>query len=202
MDAYIITIRKQPVERSRHSDLLADVLWQRVGQTSLEHCRLSRQPGTFVLQGVLIAQGEVAPQQVHYVVACGMDWVTQAVHVTAIQGDHIRRLQLERDRLGIWRRDSEVLTEFAGLIDVDLQITPSTNTLPIRRLRLGVGESANTDALWIRFPDLSLERLPQRYTRVGEFRYTYESRGGAFRADLEVDEEGVVVRYGDIWRRA
>lgn len=196
-----MTIRQQPVESPPHTDLLADVLWQRVGQTSLEHCRLSRPPGKFVLQGVLLVQAEAAPRQIHYGVSCGRDWVTRAIHVTMIQGRHIRRLHLERDHLGIWRRGSEVLPEFAGLIDVDLQITPSTNTLPIRRLRLGEGESADTDALWIRFPDLSLERLTQRYTRTGELRYTYESRGGAFRADLEVDEEGVVVRYGDIWRR-
>lgn len=196
-----MTIRQQPVESPLHTELLADVLWQRVGRTSLEHCRLSRSPGKFVLQGVLLAKAEEAPRQIHYEVSCGRDWVTQAVHVMVIQGRHLRRLQLERDHVGIWRRDSEVLPEFEGLIDVDLQITPSTNTLPIRRLRLGEGESADTDALWIRFPDLSLERLPQRYTRTGEFRYTYESRSGAFRADLEVDEESVVIRYGDIWRR-
>ena len=95
-----------------------------------------------------------------------------------------------------------MLKEFEGLVDVDLQVTPATNTLPIRRLQLGVGESAETDALWVRFPELALERLPQRYTRTGEFRYTYESRGGAFRAELEVDAQGLVVRYGDIWKRA
>jgi uncharacterized protein len=193
--------RSRPVESPVPADLLADVLWQRVGHTSLEHCRLSRRPGIFVLQGVLLARTESDPQQIHYAVSCGMDWTTQAVHVTVIEGAHVRRLQLERDQLGIWRRDSEILSEFEGLADVDLQTTPATNTLPIRRLRLGVGDSAETDALWIRFPELRLERLPQRYTRTTEFLYMYESQDGAFRAELEVDAEGVVVRYGNIWKR-
>ena len=191
----------RPIESPVPTDLLADVLWQRDGHVSLEHCRLSRMPGMFALQGIVLSRAEQVPQQVHYMVACGLDWVTRAVHVTSIQGEHIRRVQLERDPSGIWRRDREELLECEGLSDVDLQITPSTNTLPIRRLQLGVGESGETDALWIRFPDLTLERLPQRYTRTAEDRFTYESRGGAFRADLNVDAEGVVVQYGDIWSR-
>src|SRR5690606_7150453 len=142
------------------------------------------------------------PQQIRYVVTCGEDWVTQDVGVIVVNGSSDRQLHLNRDRSGAWHSDSEVLKEFEGLVDVDLQVTPATNTLPIRRLQLGVGESAETDALWVRFPELALERLPQRYTRTGEFRYTYESRGGAFRAELEVDAQGLVVRYGDIWKRA
>jgi hypothetical protein len=196
-----MTTSKRPVESPVPTDLLADVLWQREGQTSLEHFRLSKLPGMFALQGILLSGGEAAPQQIHYMVSCGLDWVTQAVHVTLIEGEQVRRLQLERDGSGIWRRDTEVLPEFEGLHDVDLQITPATNTLPIRRLQLDPGESADTDALWIRFPELALERLPQRYTRAAENQYTYESRGGAFRADVDVDDEGVVVRYGNIWRR-
>ena len=197
-----MTTSTRPVESPVPTDLLADVLWQREGQSSLEHFRLSKLPGMFALQGILLIRGEAAPQQIHYVVSCGVDWVTQAVHVTMIEGQQVRRLQLERDQSGIWRRDSEVLPEFDGLSDVDLQITPATNTLPIRRLQLDLGVAADTDAVWIRFPELTLERLPQRYTRATENQYTYESRGGAFRADLDVDDEGVVVRYGNIWRRA
>lgn len=196
-----MTIREQPADNPLQPVLLADILWKRSDRTSLEHFRLSRSLDAFLLQGVVLAHAETAPQQIHYMVSCGLDWVTRAVDLTVIQGEHTRRLRLDRDRSGVWRRDSEVLTEFAGLVDVDLQITPSTNTLPIRRLQLYPGESADTDALWIRFPDLSLERLPQRYTRVGEFRYTYESGDGAFRAELEVNEEGVVVHYGEIWSR-
>jgi uncharacterized protein len=157
----------RPVESPVPTDLLADVLWQREGQTSLEHFPLSALPGMFALQGILLSGAEATPQQIHYVVTCGLDWVTCAVHVTTIEGQQVRRLQLERDQSGVWRTDSEVLSEFKGLSDVDLQITPATNTLPIRRLQLDSGEAADTDALWIwiRFPELALERLPQRYTR-------------------------------------
>jgi hypothetical protein len=89
----------------------------------------------------------------------------------------------------------------AGCLDVDLAFTPATNILPLRRLGLAVGESREMTAAWVRFPDLSIEPLAQRYTRLDERRVRYESRGGAFTAELEVDELGLVVRYPPLWER-
>ncbi|HEV3077650.1 MAG TPA: putative glycolipid-binding domain-containing protein [Thermoanaerobaculia bacterium] len=89
----------------------------------------------------------------------------------------------------------------AGCLDVDLAFTPATNILPLRRLRLAVGESREMTAAWVRFPELSVEPLAQRYTRLDERRVRYESRGGAFTAELEVDELGLVVSYPPLWER-
>ena len=44
-----------------------------------------------------------------------------------------------------------------------------------------------------------LEPLEQVYRRVGEREYEYESAGGAFRARLQVNEHGLVTRYGEYW---
>ena len=64
-----------------------------------------------------------------------------------------------------------------------------------------VGEAADLSAVWVRFPELSVQRLPQRYTRLAERRYRYESNGGAFMAELEVDDLGLVIAYEGIWQR-
>jgi len=50
-------------------------------------------------------------------------------------------------------------------------------------------------------PELKIEPLPQEHQNVSERRYRYTSRGGAFAADLEVDDAGVVVNYQGIWQR-
>jgi hypothetical protein len=80
-------------------------------------------------------------------------------------------------------------------------VTPATNTLPIRRLALDVGESRAVDALWIVFPDVTPRRLQQIYTRTGDRLYRYENPSTGFQAELETDEAGLVVRYGDFWQR-
>jgi hypothetical protein len=52
---------------------------------------------------------------------------------------------------------------------------------------------------YIDFPDLKVSAVPQRYTRTSEDHYLYES--GSFRADLSVDEHGLVLDYPGYWRR-
>ena len=89
-----------------------------------------------------------------------------------------------------------------GAVDVDLGWTPFTNTLPIRRLSLAVGQkSGPVTAAWVRFPDLGLEPLTQEYERTAARRYRYTSGGGSFAADLEVDDDGLVIDYSGIWTR-
>ncbi|HEV8365523.1 MAG TPA: putative glycolipid-binding domain-containing protein, partial [Gemmatimonadaceae bacterium] len=78
--------------------------------------------------------------------------------------------------------------------------TPATNTLPIRRLALTVGESTDVSAAWLRFPAMTLERLEQRYTRIGDSTYRYESAGGQFMRELTVTPDGLVHEYQGLWR--
>jgi hypothetical protein len=87
----------------------------------------------------------------------------------------------------------------AGCIDVDLNFSPSTNVLPIRRLNLAVGESQIVRAAWLRFPSFVLEPLEQRYTRIAEDRVHYESFTTNFQAELRVSRNGMVLDYENIW---
>jgi len=57
-------------------------------------------------------------------------------------------------------------------------------------------------AAWVRFPELTLEPLPQEYLRLGDRKYRYSSRGGAFVAELLVDEHDLVLEYEGFWQRA
>lgn len=54
-------------------------------------------------------------------------------------------------------------------------------------------------AAWVRFPELSIEPLEQRYTRLAPHRYLYESAGGTFRRELTVDDNGFAVDYSGLW---
>ena len=111
-------------------------------------------------------------------------------------------LELSVDAAKRWRTPSGEIPAVAGCVDVDVSFSPSTNLLPIRRLGLAVGESAEVVAAWILLPELEVKPLPQRYTRIGERRYRYESRGGAFSVELDVDEAGLVLDYPPFWKRA
>lgn len=87
-------------------------------------------------------------------------------------------------------------------MDVDIQATPLTNTLPIRRLDPKDGESVDIRLAYIRIPDLTVAPADQRYTalRSGSL-YRFESLESGFTADLPVDEDGFVLDYPGLFRR-
>ena len=62
-----------------------------------------------------------------------------------------------------------------------------------------IGAEAEVHAAWLRFPSFKLERLDQRYSRVGPEMYRYESAGGAFVTELEVNSAGFVTLYPNFW---
>ncbi len=98
-------------------------------------------------------------------------------------------------------RDGVLAPELAGALDVDLGFTPATNTLPIRRLALAVGESAPVRSAWLRFPEFRLEPLEQTYTRESEqtFRYRAQIDNEPFVARLDTDVFGRVLSYEGLW---
>lgn len=160
------------------------------------------QSGRYIgISGRILTTIASDPTYIEYGIRWDPDEGAVGLLVKLRQGWSKLEMRLERDSLGHWRRDGQVVQELDGVIEPDLEFSPATNTLPIRRLNLAVGSSTEVDAAWIRLPDLSVHRLDQRYTRTSEHGYRYESGGGEFTANLTVDQEGLVIAYGDIWQR-
>jgi hypothetical protein len=81
-------------------------------------------------------------------------------------------------------------------------LTPFTNSFPIRRAPLAIGEWRQFQMAWIHAPDLTVHPQAQAYTRLAERRYRFENLDGSgFRAELPVDEDGIVLDYPDLFRR-
>jgi hypothetical protein len=125
--------------------------------------------------------------------------VTRRVLVHADVLTKPRRLELVRASDGRWRVDGSPREDLEGCTDVDLGISPSTNTLPVRRLHLDVGQEASVPVAWVRFPHLQVAPGSQRYKRLDTHSWRYSSEG--FTARLAVDEDGLVVTYGNDLRR-
>ena len=175
------------------------VAWQIV-QTwqAAEWCRLVESRAGIDLSGSVAGAIDGTPFRVDYAIACDADWLTRAVRVTHWLGaSPPRQLELECEA-GRWTVDGVDAPALAGATDIDLDFSPSTNTLPIRRLGLAVGASAAIHTAWLRFPAFELVRGEQRYARTAEHVYRYES--GAYAADIAIDDAGLVTDY-DEWRR-
>jgi hypothetical protein len=165
-----------------------------------ERARFERRGLGFGLSGLVELEDDGVVTQLRYTIECDEFWCTRAVVVDGERDDKPFYFAIEGDGKGHFGRRGVLLPEF----DVDLGFTPATNTLPIRRLDLGVGQKARLHSTWLRFPELHLERLEQVYVREGAHSYLYQAwvDGEPFSARLETDELGRVVLYEGQWAAA
>ena len=129
------------------------VAWRRSDEVETdEHCTLSRRDSGLSLVGTVLGSEGGVPVRVEYRVLTDPAGFTTAVHVRDLRGFEQRTLTLNRDPKGSWTIDGQAARALKGCSDVDLGCSPSTNTLPIRRLGLGIGSAKTIQAAWIRFP--------------------------------------------------
>lgn len=133
-------------------------------------------------------------------VICDSHWTTLSGTVSGWIGNDNVNVQLSVDALQHWQLNRADKPEVDGCVDLDLNFSPSTNLLPIRRLNLKIGQQAEVKAAWLRFPSFELETLPQVYSRLSEFTYRYSSNDGKFVRDLTVNDAGLVIDYPGLWQ--
>ena len=170
------------------------ILWRRLDLPGHEAARLvDRQ-----LSGTAVLLHEGQPCRLDYLIVCDPDWRTISGKVSGWVGE--REIDVECSvESGRWRLNGAECPQVEGCIDLDLNFSPSTNLLPIRRLGLAVGQEAPVRAAWLRFPSFALEPLEQVYRRLDAKTYRYESAGGSFVRELAVDDAGFVTLYPGLW---
>jgi uncharacterized protein len=167
-----------------------------------EYCSVYQEAERWFVSGVAVFSNDSEACRLEYLIECNADWETSAARVSGWVGERAIDIEIgvEPDRR--WLLNGIEQPTVHGCTDVDLNFSPSTNLLPIRRLNLSIGQHAQVNAAWLRFPGFELERLEQIYRRIDETTYRYESNGGAFVAELDVDQFGLVINYPELWERS
>jgi len=176
------------------------ILWRRLDQPGHESGRLFLQDSCWHLAGTAVFAHNQQPCRLDYLVVCNSEWQTVSGRVTGWVGSETVEIELSADSARRWRLNGTECPAVAGCTDLDLNFSPSTNLLPIRRLDLAIGQEAEMQAAWLRFPSFTLEPLEQLYRRIDVATYRYESAGGSFVTELQVNAAGFVTRYPNFWQ--
>ncbi len=196
-----LALQRQTVRYAKAVTKLVVARWQDWDAKGIEHLVLREGPREIVAESVVVASADGLNFALRYSIRCDRSWRVRNAEV-GIVGD-ARKIEIAGDGKGNWADGAgKSLPKLAGAIDIDLSVSPFTNTLPIRRLRLSAGQSAEIVAVYIVAPALTLVTDPQRYTCVvpGK-RYRYESLDSDFTREIDVDDHGLVVTYPDLFRR-
>jgi len=198
------------------------VLWMKDDPLGMEHAAVDIGDDGLVATSTAFGTCPIA-YRLDLDLRVGADWVTRRLALTASGDGWSRSLVLERE--ATW---SAVATSTGAVppsviassaddavdasrippvvLDVDVQYSPLTNVMPIRRLGLDrAGATGSFVMAWVSVPSLTVSLDPQHYTLLGldggELCARFESGDGLFRAVIRCDADGMVVDYPGIARR-
>jgi hypothetical protein len=205
------------------SDVVHEAVWEWVDRKGLEWCVVTERAKGIRVEGRVVAVLGDKPMKLRYELELDAGWRFLQARLSCESGVTTTDLEMERTAQG-WSVDGQQRPDLEGCVDIDIMASPLTNTLPIRRLHWESGYSHDILTSYIRVPELSVERVGQRYSFLGSdsaggqrFEYLlpaqptsqsctnrafeYHSAASGFRATLQVDAGGLVCHYPPYWRR-
>ena len=180
-----------------------EILWEQLIDKGLEHLIL-HQNATIEAQGLIVGVLNGNPYRIQYQIVCDLNWNVQKMSISDLLNDKVVDV-IKSGNDWLDKKNNPIET-VRGCADVDIMVTPFTNTLPIRRVNLKQGESKEISVVYVSVPGLGLSKFDQRYTCIRQDKdggtYKYENLNGEFTSDIQVDEDGMVVNYPGIFKLA
>jgi uncharacterized protein len=180
--------------------MAVDIGWEAIAWPGLEHVIVSGGTNGFTAASSLV-MAEDGLVSVSYRLECDAGWRFTSLSISVTSAGGQRTFALSADGHGHWASGERPLPELDGCVDIDIDCTPLTNTLPIRRLTWSSGTTSDLDVAYLSVPSLALRPVKQRYTLLGQDEPVFGYQSGDFSADIRVDGDGFVTDYPGIWRR-
>lgn len=116
---------------------MGNILWRRTDGSTMEYCKFQFGSAT-IISGQVIGDLGGALGNVEYDVFCQPDGSTESVSVQMNTSANSISLTIRREPSGLWLVNDKAEPGLQECMDMDIGVTPATNTLPIRRLKLAV----------------------------------------------------------------
>src|SRR4030081_2057105 len=121
------------------ADAIRSILWRRIDQPGHEAARIVPDGSGWRVLGCAVCAFEGQPCRLEYSILCDSQWKTRSAEGTGFVGTTEVKKHVQVNGAN-WLLNGKASPAVAGCIDVDLNFSPVTNTLPIRRLNLAVGQ--------------------------------------------------------------
>ena len=177
----------------------ATVLWRHLHANGRDVCDLWRSAHGWILSGTSIYREGTEICHFRYRVECDDAWLTRSARVQGSWGEAGIDVAVSVDERRRWTLNGSAVPAVEGCVDIDLNFTPATNLIQLRRLALAVGSQSDAPAAWFRVPGFSLQLLPQSYRRASVPCYDYLAPTVGYGGLLQVHELGFVLEYPGLW---
>jgi hypothetical protein len=184
------------------------VAWAWTDRPGLETLRLVRTATGTTAEGSVLVVLDGTPISARYSVEHDAAWRFRQASIETDRAGSRRTVDIRRDRGGQWTVDGVPRPDLDGCDDLDLAVTPYTNTPALASQPLAEGQSRRLRVAWLQVPGLDIRVVDQEYTRLGSIgpdakvaRYRYHNPDSGFVGELTLGADGLVVDYGPWVRR-
>lgn len=134
------------------------------------------------------------PFAIAYKIELTHEWRVKHVGIYSLLDVH-KKLRLVSDFAGHWF-DADRQQQFAldGCEFIDINLTPFTNTLPVKRLNL-TETPQPVDTVFIDLPSFQVRRVQHFYSKTGETSYVFQDVTSQVKANIQVGSSGLVNQY-------
>jgi hypothetical protein len=178
-----------------------EIFWESGEYDSTEKCQWTHTGSRSEIRSAVDVKQDGTLHRVEYHIKTNENGETLYFHVANRHDNLIEHFIFESDGKGNWQSNHRSMDDFKGCIDIDMPITPSTNSLPIHRLNLPVGGEEVIQVLYVDILSNKLTPVKQKYTRLSDHEYKYENVPNDFETTIRVDESGFVVDYPGLFVR-
>lgn len=175
-----------------------NIIWKGYAYASKEHCSIAIGGNEILINGKIKSRPADLDLTVSYSLRLNTTWETQSVRIAGTFDNKAFDYDFQREGQTWTNWDG---TELSGGLEPDISLTPLTNTLAIRRLKMQVGQSAEIAVLYFDLAERVVDIRSQRYTRIGDRQYRFETVPADFEAVIDVDDDNLVTQYPELFTR-
>ncbi len=167
------------------------VLWVRQDGPGNDACRFADAEGGYLIDG---SSTDADLNILRYRIRARGDGTTRRVRIGAKS-----RILVRRAPDDTWMLNGASAPAVTGAKDIDFDFTPATFTLPIRRLKLGVGDEAEVLVARLDLENNLLKPLHLGIRRTAKNVYHWLEFETGTTSHLSVDAQGIVQSHKGHW---
>ena len=176
------------------------IIWKGIYYQSIENCVITISESDIDIKSQIIGHHQDFIYNIEYYIKTNKQWETQYFIIDS-EINHLKT-KIEAEKVNDnWIINGEQKNELKLCTDIDISLTPFTNTLPINRLKFNIEQKNKIDVLYINILEQKIIPVQQNYTKLSEFEYKYENISNDFEAIIKVDETGLVINYPELFER-
>jgi hypothetical protein len=184
-----------PLAVLKNQSMQTNLLWAGREYHSIENCLVDTTNKGSEITSTIIGHYDNKIYQVEYRIKTNHNWETVFFEINSRHNNRIQSLLFEGDGKGNWTSNNKQASQFKGCIDIDIPLTPFTNTLPINRLKLIQDQEQEIQVIYLDLLEEQIKPVRQKYKRLSNTEYHYENVPNDFEANIQVDESGFVIDY-------